>query len=134
MMFGDQCAAFGKLEQAKDGAVIAWHPLVDHLIDVAACFERLCQCRSIRRALEQAAGRALTPRDLARLTVLVFLHDLGKANSGFQSRRWPAGKAPKGWLPSVPPIGHGPQALDLFRDEPFLAPLLNGLPLEAIES
>lgn len=134
MMFGDQCAAFGKLEQAKDGAVIAWHPLVDHLIDVAACFERLCQCRSIRRALEKASGRALTPRDLARLTVLVFLHDLGKANSGFQSRRWPAGKAPKGWLPSVPPIGHGPQALDLFRDEPFLAPLLNGLPLEAIES
>lgn len=128
-MFGEQCAAFGKLEQAKDGAVIAWHPLVDHLIDVAACFERLCQSRSIRRALEQAAGRALTPRDLARLTVLVFLHDLGKANSGFQSRRWPAGQAPKGW---PGPAGHGPQALELFRDEPFLAPLLDGLPLDAI--
>jgi CRISPR-associated endonuclease/helicase Cas3 len=74
--------AFGKLEQDKNGQVIAWNPLSDHLTDVAACFVRLCDCRSIRRALEYTARRTLSPRDIARLAVLVFLLDLGKANSG----------------------------------------------------
>jgi len=129
MTASEHCCVFGKLERDQDGNVTAWHSLIDHLIDVAACFERLCRCRSIRRALEQAAGRVLTLRDIARLTVLVFLHDLGKANSGFQARYWLVGQTPPGW---PAPAGHGPQALDLFREDPFLASLLAGLPLEAI--
>jgi hypothetical protein len=84
----DTSDAFGKLEQDDDGAVTRWHPLVDHLIDVAVCFDFLCRCQSIRRALEGTAQRKLHPGDIARLAVLVFLHDLGKANSGFQAKRW----------------------------------------------
>jgi hypothetical protein len=73
----EDCAsgsAFGKLECDDAGQMVAWHPLLDHLIDVAACFVRLCQCRSIRRAMERAAGRKLTSKDIVRLAVLVFLH------------------------------------------------------------
>jgi CRISPR-associated endonuclease/helicase Cas3 len=124
------CAqAFGKLERDASGNLVAWLPLIDHLVDVAACFVRLCACRSVRRALERAAGRELTARDIQRLAVLVFLHDLGKANSGFQAKRWRFSEAPQGW---PRPAGHGGQALDLFREEPFLAPLLGCLPLESL--
>jgi CRISPR-associated endonuclease/helicase Cas3 len=108
--------AFGKLERDDLGTVIGWHPLVDHMIDVAACFECLSTCHSIRRSMEITAGRELTERDIARLSVLAFLHDLGKANSGFQAKRWKnAQDIPKGW-----PLyaGHGIEAIKLF-DEPL---------------
>ncbi|MBK5969327.1 MULTISPECIES: CRISPR-associated helicase Cas3' [Thiorhodovibrio] len=124
-----QCAAFGKLERDSDGRILAWHPLIDHLIDVASCFMRLCQCRCIRRALERTAGRCLSAQDLERLTVLVFLHDLGKANSGFQAKRWLNGQAPKEW---PYPAGHGLEAMRLFEDDSFLRPLVARLPIDAI--
>lgn len=106
--------AFGKLERDHLGAIIHWHPLVDHMIDVAACFECLSTCHSIRRAMVEAAGRELDECDIARLSVLVFLHDLGKANSGFQAKRWKnLQDIPKGW-PSH--AGHGIEAIKLFYD------------------
>ncbi len=121
--------AFGKLDRDESGIVLAWHPLLDHLIDVAACFTRLGRCRSIRRALERTAGRALSPQDLARLAVLVFLHDLGKANSGFQAKRWLQGSIPKGWPNHA---GHGLEATKLFADEDFLQALVALLPVDAM--
>jgi CRISPR-associated endonuclease/helicase Cas3 len=120
--------AFGKLERDAWGATSGWHPLVDHLIDVAACFERLGTCRSIRRAMESAASRALTGRDVSRLAALAFLHDLGKANSGFQAKRFAAGHAPKEW---PPPAGHGIEAIHLFHEEGFRH-LVDKLPVAAI--
>lgn len=106
--------AFGKLERDGLGTVIGWHPLVDHMADVAACFECLCACRSICRSMEKAAGRALDERDIARLSVLVFLHDIGKANSGFQAKRWKKQQD----IPPVWPLhaGHGIEAVKLFYD------------------
>ncbi|AFL73110.1 CRISPR-associated helicase/endonuclease Cas3 [Thiocystis violascens] len=131
----NQCDAFGKLERDQSETVIAWHSLIDHLIDVAACFVRLCRCRSIRRAMEQSAGRALTANDIARLAVLVFLHDLGKANSGFQAKRWPGGQAPTGWPDCAGHRhGHSVEALDLLRDEAFLEPLIDCLPVAEIDT
>ena len=106
--------AFGKLERDNLGAVVGWHPLVDHMIDVAACFECLSSCHSIRRALEKAAGRPLDEHDIARLSVLAFLHDLGKANSGFQAKRWKNSQdIPKGWPLHA---GHGIEAIKLFYE------------------
>ncbi len=128
-MYGKDFGAFGKLDIDDNGKVTAWHPLVDHLTDVAACFARLCRCRSIWRALECAAHRPLSSRDIARLAVLVFLHDLGKANSGFQAKRWLRGRAPKGW-PN--PAGHGLEATKLFDNDAFLQPLVALLPIDAI--
>jgi len=106
--------AFGKLERDNLGAVSGWHPLVDHMIDVAACFECLSNCHSIRRAMERTAGRELDERDIARLSVLVFLHDLGKANSGFQAKRWKnSHDIPRGWPLHA---GHGIEAIKLFYE------------------
>lgn len=106
--------AFGKLRQ-ENGMVEDWHPLVDHMIDVAACFEGLCVCRSIRRSMNMAAGRELDDRDIARLSVLAFLHDIGKANSGFQAKRWKNPQdIPKEWPFHA---GHGIEAIKLFESE-----------------
>ncbi|EXJ14509.1 CRISPR-associated helicase/endonuclease Cas3 [Imhoffiella purpurea] len=124
-----QLNAFGKLEHDADRNLTAWHALTDHLVDVAACFCRLTRCGSIRRALERAAGRSLTERDLARLAALVFLHDLGKANSGFQAKRWDKGAIPSGWPAHA---GHGLEATKLFAEDAFLQELVALLPIEAL--
>ncbi|MDP3872858.1 MAG: CRISPR-associated helicase Cas3' [Methyloversatilis sp.] len=102
-------SAFGKLERSPDE--IGWHPLVDHMADVAAVFEALCACERSRRSLEAAAARALDDRDVARLAAVVFLHDLGKANAGFQAKRWADAERPRDWLTA----GHGAEAIALLE-------------------
>lgn len=103
--------AFGKLEFDADERMQGRHLLIDHMIDVAACFTRLALCRSIRRALERTAGRKLAEQDVARLTVLAFLHDIGKANCGFQAKRWKT-KIPPSWPVQIT-AGHGVEAVKL---------------------
>lgn len=66
-----------------------WHYLAHHCADVAACFRAWVETPVIRGRLEAAAGRMLSTRDLARLAVLVFLHDTGKLHPGFQAKAWP---------------------------------------------
>lgn len=109
--------AFGKLESDADGNVLGRHLLIDHMIDVAACFCRLARCRSIRRSLERSARRKLDEQDISRLAVLAFLHDIGKANSGFQAKRWKT-KPPPGW---PAPAGHTNEALCIADDENLLS-------------
>lgn len=110
--------AFGKLERDNLDVIVGWHPLFDHMTDVAACFECLCSCHSIRRALEKVAGRTLDECDIARLSVLAFLHDIGKANSGFQAKRWKTNMdIPKDWPQHA---GHGIEAIKLFETEAYL--------------
>lgn len=120
---------FGKLDR---GTRDRWHPLSDHMADVAAVFEALCDCTSIRRALESASGRTLVSGDVSRLSALVFLHDLGKANAGFQAKRWSDDERPRGWLT----CGHGAEAVALVDaaasgiEEAWK--LLSRLPVEAM--
>ncbi|MDP3337258.1 MAG: HD domain-containing protein, partial [Rhodoferax sp.] len=90
------CTAWGKLSRDKSGQLFSVHPLLDHMTDVAACFLALAECAAVRRSLEHTAGRKLDDSDLQRLAVLVFLHDVGKANAGFQSRRWQLPDRPPG--------------------------------------
>lgn len=121
--------AWGKLTCDPGGMLITWHPLADHMLDVAASFLALAECRNVRRALRRCAGRELTPQDLQRLAVLVFLHDMGKANSGFQAKRWPLAKdVPRGWPNRC---GHVSEALYLF-DGSSDSDLLAHLPVDAI--
>ncbi len=120
--------AFGKLQRDDAGAIAGWHPLIDHMIDVAACFQQLCRCHAIERGLENAAGRRLQATDVARLSVLAFLHDVGKANSGFQAKRWDPAKHPPEWPPRA---GHGGEALVLFTET--CESLAERLPVDAIE-
>lgn len=56
-----------------------------HCADVAACFEAILEDPVPRRRFAVAARQdPLHPTTLARLTVLAFLHDFAKINSGFQ--------------------------------------------------
>lgn len=65
------------------------HHLAHHCADVTACFEALAELPVIKARMEQAAGRALSAVDMARLAVIVFLHDCGKLHPGFQAKGWP---------------------------------------------
>ena len=105
--------AWGKLERDRSMGLTRIHPLLDHMTDVAACFLALAECAAIRRSLKRTASRDLDCADLQRLAVLVFLHDIGKANSGFQSRRWQQPERPPGFWPTTP-FGHGPEGWELI--------------------
>lgn len=84
-MRGEPTSFWGKLNIADDGG-LEWHPLPHHCADVAAVAEVLLDLPVWHRRLSRLAGRTLTSRDLSRLTVLTFLHDLGKFNHGFQRK------------------------------------------------
>lgn len=89
-----------------------WLPLLDHCIDVATVMECLLQSSVVQRRL---AGRELEPGHIARLCVLTGLHDLGKANLGFQAKADPEARVVG---------GHVGEALAwLFVDrDPFVRP------------
>lgn len=124
--------AWGKLSRDKSGQLIGEHPLLDHMTDVAACFLALADCAGIRRSLELAAGRPLDELDLQRLAVLVFLHDVGKANAGFQSRRWQPPERPPALWPTTP-FGHGPEGWELIAGRvPSAEHYAAGLPIAEI--
>jgi CRISPR-associated endonuclease/helicase Cas3 len=78
---------WGKLRQDRETkCVIAALSLVDHCLDVACVSATLMRLPLMRKRLEAAAGRQLTEGDLDCLAVLALLHDLGKANLGFQDK------------------------------------------------
>ncbi len=122
-----QINAWGKLNQQGQS-----HPLTAHMLDVAACFCAIARVDSVGRALSRAAGRPLTQIDLMRLAVLAFLHDIGKANAGFQAKRWLAfgQSVPKGW---PAPAGHSSEALCIFENDRFQR-LLTELPIEEMSA
>jgi CRISPR-associated endonuclease/helicase Cas3 len=55
-------------------------------MDVAAVVRALVLIPTIRRRLDRLADRTLSDVDIERLVALGFLHDLGKASAGFQSK------------------------------------------------
>jgi CRISPR-associated endonuclease/helicase Cas3 len=116
---------WGKLDQDKGS-----HPLSAHMLDVAACFLAVVKVSSVRERMNRLANRPLTDLDFSRLTVLAFLHDIGKANAGFQAKRWLAagGAQPRGW---PAPTGHTNEALCIFEND-RLQHLLAELPLDAM--
>ena len=129
-----QFVAWGKLSRDSSGQMTGVHPLLDHMTDVAACFLALTECAAVRRSLERTACRDLDEVDLQRLAVLVFLHDIGKANAGFQSRRWKSPERPPGYWPTSP-FGHGPEGWELIAGRvPNAEHYAVGLPIAEIRS
>lgn len=86
-MNGLPTKAWGKLEKLAEGTVSAWHPLADHCADVAACAEALLTDTILAKRLACLANiQQLRSSQIARLGVLSALHDIGKANRGFQNK------------------------------------------------
>lgn len=78
---------WGKLDRtAPDPTQAARLSLVGHCIDVAAVARALLELPTWRARLQRLVGRTFTDVDLDRLTMLAFLHDVGKAGSGFYSK------------------------------------------------
>lgn len=72
--------AWGKWRGAAE-----FHRLEHHCADVAAVFEALLNVPSISQRLACLSGRReFDPVTVARLCCLVYLHDFGKLNPGFQ--------------------------------------------------
>jgi CRISPR-associated endonuclease/helicase Cas3 len=83
----DKMAPWGKLNRnqpVRDRADRL--SLVGHCSDVAAVARGLMELPTWRARLQRLAGREFTTTDLDRLTVLAFLHDVGKAGAGFYSK------------------------------------------------
>ena len=112
---------WAKLAYDEAGAVRAALPLVDHCFDVAAAMEALLAGGAWERALATTAGRPLTAQDRARLVALAALHDIGKANKGFQAR----------WDRRADRIGHEGQVAPLMFDR-SLSKTAAGLALRQI--
>ncbi|MEM7582551.1 MAG: CRISPR-associated endonuclease Cas3'', partial [Acidobacteriota bacterium] len=89
-MKGRPTGFWGKLKRDDDGNVVAWHPLVDHCVDVAAVCEALLERTVLRSRLARLAGLDdLCDTLIARLSVLALLHDIGKFNHGFRAKALP---------------------------------------------
>lgn len=116
----DSPCAWGKLDRsATDLSQAARLSLVGHCIDVAAVTRALLELPTWQARLQRLAGRTFTDTDLDRLTVLAFLHDVGKAGSGFFSKGLLAAEQ-DAWLRR---IGGDRQQLGHTR---VVAPLLRG--------
>jgi CRISPR-associated endonuclease/helicase Cas3 len=89
-------------------------PLAAHCLDVALVFRSLCETDGIRHTLICSAGVPLDDQQLDRLTVLAMLHDIGKANLGFQNKVLDP-KAPKaGHVKELAALFDNPDLLDRF--------------------
>ena len=86
-MKGEPTGFWAKIDRNEQGRVLQWHPLADHCVDVAAVAEALLDETGLGKRLATLGGQeTLTGTQVARLAVLAGLHDLGKANHGFQNK------------------------------------------------
>ncbi len=89
-MHGSPRWPWGKLERDESGRLVRWQSLAEHSHDVAHVFRALLLLPGIRSRLSKLAGTELHDLTIERLSYLVYLHDFGKVNSGFQARANPA--------------------------------------------
>lgn len=106
---------WGKFD-GKTGVAL---PLISHCLDVGMVFYHLCRLQGIRRTLLCSTKQDLTEGHIARLAVLATLHDVGKANLGFQD---------KVYDPHAPRAGHIRELLPLLLEEDLAEAFLQALP------
>jgi len=98
-------------------------PLVAHCMDVALVFRSLCELDGIKRSLQSSTSTTLTGATLDRLAVLAMLHDIGKANMGFQLKVFRELRAQAGHIRELAPL------LDpATPDEDLRSAFINALP------
>lgn len=77
---------WGKL--SRESSFTSWLSLIDHMIDVAATFEVLLE-NGYSRSLTLLQDQPLCDVGIGRLSIIVFLHDIGKAHTDFQLQAFP---------------------------------------------
>ena len=100
----------------KFRSITEFHRLEHHCADVAACFEALLRDGVLRERFVRATGTGDISRVAeSRLTVLAFLHDMGKLNCGFQFKVFDREALPPG---APPRAGHcGSEVFWCFQQE-----------------
>lgn len=86
-------------------------------------FRVLTSLPLVRRRLDVAAGEGLEPRQLDRLAVIACLHDIGKANLGFQD---------KPFATKAPIAGHIKELSPLFFEPALRNSLTNALKVDTL--
>ncbi len=99
---------WAKIDRDEQGAIVGWRFLTDHCLDVAKVLRALLEVPELRLRLSRLAGVTdLHPSQRQQLALLAGLHDLGKANHGFQN---------KGLDRGGPRAGHLGEVLALVQD------------------
>jgi CRISPR-associated endonuclease/helicase Cas3 len=117
---------WGKLTRNAAGDITHWHRLSSHCADVAAVGQSLLyrvdtqpELSLLGRRLAHVLGRSdLSRGTVAKLVVLMALHDIGKFNHGFQAKRDPTQRMT---------AGHVSEALVLLDDNESARPWGNRL-------
>lgn len=92
-MRGKATSFWGKISRDACDGSLQWHPLAAHSADVAACCEALLTMGLTgKRLASLVSAKALTSRQIARLSVLAGFHDIGKFNHGFQAKANPSAR------------------------------------------
>lgn len=125
--------AWGKLSRNEAGETTGSLSLISHCFDVAAVATALLELPVIRRRMERLAQRSLSSRDIDRLAVLAFLHDIGKASRGFQSKAL-VGEERRDWLGTIRlhECGHTHSVGPLFQDDQQCPNFCDAFPVESI--
>ncbi len=86
-------SAWAKTQPSPTGETLTL-ALDEHCLHVAVVFRQLVILPTLSKRL--ATDRSLSEQQLDRLAVLAFLHDLGKANRGFQAKATPGARETAG--------------------------------------
>jgi CRISPR-associated endonuclease/helicase Cas3 len=119
---------WGKADLDREtGKPLQLLPLTVHCVDVAWVFRKLAAISSIRKRLQSACNPAnsvgLDDIQLDRLAILALLHDVGKANLGFQNKIFSA---------EAPRAGHIRELAPLFADPGLQAKIADALQIESL--
>lgn len=115
-------AFWGKFCEGTEGPY-HYLPLSHHCLDVAAVLRALIGLPRFSVPLERAAERDLSSRDLDRMAVFGVLHDVGKANLGFQQKVFDR---------NAPRAGHIRELAPLFENKDLTEKFTSALQIDEI--
>ncbi|QXP88313.1 CRISPR-associated helicase Cas3' [Methylococcus capsulatus] len=114
MLSHEHVGFWGKIRLGQNGQTDQWLSLSQHSLDVASVFAALAELPAFHHKLKVSSGIELDGIQLQRLAVIALLHDVGKANLGFQDKVFDA-KAPRaGHVRELAPLFDAPELCEAF--------------------